>query len=908
MGNQSKIFEGFKALGLHSSHIGHVIRLHRRLNDFYVIVPVGKVFHTYNCSKLGICYVSNSHPQDIECIAADSFLVYTGCQNVVRVFEYNTQIKYTLEGHTSDVHLIHPLGKHLISVDKSNCVKIWHVQTGEQYLNIEFSSSVFEITSLVHPSTYVNKVLFGSKQGLLQLWNVSRNKMLYEFGPWKDSRITCLEQSSAVDIIGVGTETGDILLLNLKTGDVLMKFMQDYGPVTCISFLTDGSSTMATGTVSGHICLWDLEEKILKGLMSNAHAASVAGLTFIPSQPLMVTNAADNTIKIWAFDTEDGMGRLLRERSGHYGPPVKVRFHDETSVISSGYDSTIRLFSCVHSSKDKNFGQASMNRAQAKKKGIRIDDKKLPPVVEFCIERARESQWDGLVAVHYRHPLATSWNVKCSRMGSHKFLHDRFKTAGKNEQSKKLVSFKNHHVTSVALTACGNFTLIGYSTGHLDMYNIQSGIHRGTYVDKSLGKTAGDKAHSASVVGVAVDALNQITVTAGNEKSFKFWRFKENTILDKLELDCIPSQINLHRDSGMVAVACNDFSVKVVDIDTRKVVRNFTHHTGVINDLCWSSDARWLITASSDCTVRTWDLPSATLIDCFAVDNAVTSLTLSPNCDMLATSHVDDLGVYIWSNRSLYSHISLQPLPLDFEPDDAVDLPLTIHLPVSEVAETPDEEKQANEDIKCEQLESNLITLACLPQSRWANLLQLDVIKQRNKPKEAPKVPKSAPFFLPTASALVPSFITDTDVKDTDSSKITSLKSIENFSEFAAILNNCSSIENYSSALEYLKKQGPSAIDTALRSLDPFCGGSNALLEIFLDFVEDIFISRRDFEAIQAYFGLFLKIHADTLASIPGVESKLERILTRQEEDRKEISYLLNQAMCVTNFIKSAGI
>lgn len=34
----------------------------------------------------------------------------------------------------------------------------------------------------------------------------------------------------------------------------------------------------------------------------------------------------------------------------------------------------------------------------------------------------------------------------------------------------------------VEITSCGNFGLIGYSSGHLDMYNMQSGIYRGSYV------------------------------------------------------------------------------------------------------------------------------------------------------------------------------------------------------------------------------------------------------------------------------------------------------------------------------------------------------------------------------------------------------------------------------------------
>ncbi len=55
-------------------------------------------------------------------------------------------------------------------------------------------------------------------------------------------------------------------------------------------------------------------------------------------------------------------------------------------------------------------------------------------------------------------------------------------------------------------------------------------------------------------------------------------------------------------------------------------------------------------------------------VDCFQVDSPITSLTMSPTNDFLATTHVDDLGVYLWSNMTLYTHVALRPLPADFTP------------------------------------------------------------------------------------------------------------------------------------------------------------------------------------------------------------------------------------------------
>lgn len=58
------------------------------------------------------------------------------------------------------------------------------------------------------------------------------------------------------------------------------------------------------------------------------------------------------------------------------------------------------------------------------------------------------------------------------------------------------------------------------------------------------------------------------------------------------------------------------------------------------------------------------------------VTEPVSSLDLSPLGEFLVTSHVDDVGVYLWSNMALYTHVDLRPLPANFEPH-TLELPST---------------------------------------------------------------------------------------------------------------------------------------------------------------------------------------------------------------------------------------
>lgn len=49
-----------------------------------------------------------------------------------------------------------------------------------------------------------------------------------------------------------------------------------------------------------------------------------------------------------------------------------------------------------------------------------------------------------------------------------------------------------------------------------------------------------------------------------------------------------------HKESSMLAAALEDFSVSIVDIDTRRIVRKFIGHMAQLTDATFSPDSRWL--------------------------------------------------------------------------------------------------------------------------------------------------------------------------------------------------------------------------------------------------------------------------------------------------------------------------
>lgn len=98
-----------------------------------------------------------------------------------------------------------------------------------------------------------------------------------------------------------------------------------------------GPPLMAAGGLSGVITVWDLEKRRLATIIRDAHDGSVTKLHFFPGEPVLMSAAADNSIKHWIFDGADGAARLLRFRSGHASPPSVLRFYgDGLRILSAG--------------------------------------------------------------------------------------------------------------------------------------------------------------------------------------------------------------------------------------------------------------------------------------------------------------------------------------------------------------------------------------------------------------------------------------------------------------------------------------------------------------------------------------------------------------------------------------------
>jgi serine/threonine protein kinase/WD40 repeat protein/tetratricopeptide (TPR) repeat protein len=174
----------------------------------------------------------------------------------------------------------------------------------------------------VHPSLPL--LATRTSQGLCQLWH-----MLQESQPPRTvgPNATTMQWSPDGETLAVGTETGEVLLVDTSTKQVQQRIVHQE-PVRCLKYSSDGTWLAIAGN---SVRLWDLG----KGTFTQhrwQHPESVLALAFNDSATRILTGCADNLVRI--YDTSKLTDTPLHEPSRHvireFGdqPVVEPRFVD----------------------------------------------------------------------------------------------------------------------------------------------------------------------------------------------------------------------------------------------------------------------------------------------------------------------------------------------------------------------------------------------------------------------------------------------------------------------------------------------------------------------------------------------------------------------------------------------------
>ncbi|KAI5919853.1 Utp21 specific WD40 associated putative domain-containing protein [Camillea tinctor] len=883
-------------------------------------------------------------------------------------------------------------------------IEVWKTATLEHYTTLFTMASKKgdnELTGgICIMPTYLNKIFAGRRDGWVEIWNISTGKLIYTILPPSPEcgAVTCLQPSPALSLMAISYAAGPLVIHNVLTDKRVLQVNagSDDAPVTSIAFRTDGSGAgqdgrkdgvMATATeASGDITFWDLNKGgRIMGVLRSAHnppsqegllvRGGVSKIEFLAGQPVIVTSGRDNSLKTWIFDETpfSPIPRALHTRSGHAAPVTCLQFLPSDFqgaeagnkwLLSGGKDRSLWGWSLRRDGQSTELSQGNI-RKKAKKFGVlsskalshgpttTLEDLKAPEIT--CIacslnrdggigampgkqaiwQKTRDHKkpadaevsgmtgWESVVTAHKDDSFVRTWFWGRKRAGRWQFQ-----------------TGDGAHVSTVTMSTCGTFALVGSAEGSIDMFNLQSGLHRQRFPSKltpaqarqvklqqlkqadtvlqlqarsSTGFLPGVGKHTKAITGIVVDSMNKYVISCSLDGKIKFWDFLTGNLL--YEVNWAPmttiTGCRYHAASDLIAFSCDDNSIRVVDIETRQTIREFWGCQGRINDFTFSNDGRWIVASSQDSTIRVWDLPTSHLIDAIRLQKPCMALAFSVTGEYLASACENELGVNIWTNKTLFTHVPTSQISESAIQE--VSGPTTSGEGGQGLIDAAFEDETSVQDEgevtapSVEQLSTDMMTLSLVPRSKWQTLLHLDLIKQRNKPKEAPKAPEKAPFFLPSLDGTSSNLDASTARTNGDQaqSRITRFDRSRIEQAFTNSLQCGAASGNYDKFIEHLKSLSPATADLELRSLS--MGEDNESNELlhFIRALTSRLVARRDYELTQAWMTVFLRLHFDAILESDTLRGALQEWKRHQAEEWTRLDNLVGYCGGVVNFLRS---
>ncbi|KAI9803156.1 MAG: hypothetical protein M1833_001227 [Piccolia ochrophora] len=922
----SRIFAPFRTLGLVSPTPVPFTSLPLGKTTFQITTSLGRCLQTYDLRR-GLNLVFLSRPQTPHDITATTswqrrvFAAWGGAEPGTPVGVWVFQRGKKVDELEIPSALSEPIlqllifGSWIIGCGPTS-MHVWKARSYEYYTSLTpispYVASSHNLLSggICNMPTFLNKVFVGRADGRVEIWNVSTGKLIYSIlPPTSDAgAVTTLQPTPALSLLAIGYASGSVVIHDVRTDTAIIQLDAEstrLNSITSISFRTDGlgagkdgtrPGVMATTTLrSCDVTFWDLNDNgrvmgVLRGAhypRSSAEGGVEGGINkveFLSGQSVIVTGGLDNSLKTWIFDESpfSAVPRILHSRSGHAAPVSTLQFLPTDAdgadsggkwLLSAGRDRSLWAWSLRRDGQSTELSQGKI-RKQAKQIGLfgaglnsaepstSLEDLKATEItcIATCLNR------DG--------------GFGAAAGGGSIWTNTRSSNARKAGQD----------ITSSSSTGWESVL-----TGH-----------------------RGDKMARTWFWGRK--KAGRWAFETGDGGSVTFWDFSTGVLKD--EITCHPmipiTKLQYHRSSDLVALSCDNQIIRVVDVETRKVVRELPCLEARINDFCFSNDGRWIVAAATDSLIRVWDLPTGHLIDAIRLGSMCTALAFSGTGEYLATAHSEGVGISIWNNKSLFTHVSTRAIkPSDITMIAAPSVSGEGGQNLLDPAFVGDSGSETGVDEPAapnlDQLSADLTTLSIVPKSRWQTMLHLDLIKQRNKPTQPPQPPEKAPFFLPSLEHTTTKPINTPHEDDNatqnaqlvaERSRVMKFNPTGSESVVSTLLQEGSRTKDYTSFSAHLSTLSPSASDLAIRSL------TSSEINLFLHALTGRLREKRDYELVQAWMTVFLRAHGEEVrrddADGEQLRDSLRAWRVEQEREAERLDALVGFCGGVLTWLRSS--
>lgn len=210
------------------------------------------------------------------------------------------------------------------------------------------------------------------------------------------------------------------------------------------------------------------------------------------------------------------------------------------------------------------------------------------------------------------------------------------------EQPKAIVNV-GAIIYSMRLIAESNLLLIGTSSGHLHVVDLQQGKEVRHFTP-----------HQQGIFDIQYDYASDSFFTASADGNVLMWRLSDFAVRQSIHMGPGKARsLTLIPDQGVLAAACGDGNLRILDIAHGQIVETIAAHTQACMTVLYDPSGKRLISGGKDAHLNVWDTGSWKQVQSIPAHNyAIYSLAFSPDGTQLATGSRDKT-VKLWDRESL---------------------------------------------------------------------------------------------------------------------------------------------------------------------------------------------------------------------------------------------------------------
>jgi WD40 repeat protein len=299
-----------------------------------------------------------------------------------------------------------------------------------------------------------------------------------------------------------------------------------------------------------------------------AHRGEVWVARFSPANNLIASGGVDSTVKIWDYN-----GNIIYNLKHPAGVTSLDFSHDGKNIITASYDAGVRLWNVTNGALIKTF---KGHEGTVWSVAFSPDGKTIASCGEDKTIKVWDTETGTCIKTMKGHKL-NIWAIK--------FTPDGTKISGSFDKTIKV-------------------------------WNVATG---------ELIRTI--QGHTEAIVDIAVNYDGQILASASDDKTIKLWRISDGELLQTLrEGDEHVQGLSFSSDSKRLISSGRDkpligeflqnifgdskynkgVSMRLWNLENFTLIQTFEQHANDVNDVDFSADNKWLVSASSDRTVCLW--------------------------------------------------------------------------------------------------------------------------------------------------------------------------------------------------------------------------------------------------------------------------------------------------------------